>query len=402
MKEISFRNLLFYSLLLIFTPFILLQNYFQWAIASASKAQLSISGFSVPYVLIVAFILFLIATSLTYKKLNRKRVVSLIIIVLLWLLGQNSTDYYFNHTFYELQHNWHYVAYSLFAFVLYRHLTNLKKSSPSIIVIILTATLSLSIFDELIQIPLSDRFFDICDIAKDFWGATIGLYFVFFVIEDGEITKDGWSIFRPSWITYFKTPFPLLIFSTLLAYFFLAISSILTESNYLGWIILITIGLFLICFLIIHQLQFRKARIIILILLGIVIILQSFFFFSNFNKNIIYRMNGITIYKGIPLPFFDTMINPNGTFRFVDKKLNFNFRDKLTLLNKGSDIIVFGTGNNQNLNIGFTKEKISHFIYNNKSEKLVQLIILDSKKACDKYNELKESGQSVLLILHNE
>lgn len=402
MQGISFRNLLLYCLLLIFTPFILLQNYFQWAISYASKAQLDFKTFSIPYILIIAFIFFLIVISLSYKRLNRKKIAAIVIIIFLWLLGQNSTDYYFGHKFYELQHNWHYIAYGIFAIIMYRHLINLKKSSSQIIRITLTVAILLSVFDELIQIPLSDRIFDICDIAKDTWGAILGLYFVFYVIEDGEIVKDSWSIFRTSWRTYFIAPFPLLIFSTFFSYFFLSISSILTESKYLGWIILFTISLFMIIFLVIHQLQYKKARIAILILAGIVLILQLVFFFTNINKDVIYHKNGITVYKGIPLIYFDLMINPNGTFRFVDKKLNFNIRDKHTIMKKEADIIVFGTGKKQRLNIGVSEEKTSHFIYNIWSKKVIQFIILDSKMACEKFNKLKKSGQNVLLILHNE
>ena len=63
---------------------------------------------------------------------------------------------------------------------------------------------------------------------------------------------------------------------------------------------------------------------------------------------------------------------------------------------------MFGTGNEQKLYIGFSEEKTSHFIYNIGCDKLTQIIILDSKKACEKYNELKQLGRSVLLILHNE
>ena len=45
-----------------------------------------------------------------WRHITWKRIFSLVAMILLLALAQNSTDYYFNHEFYELQHTWHYIA----------------------------------------------------------------------------------------------------------------------------------------------------------------------------------------------------------------------------------------------------------------------------------------------------
>ena len=195
--QITLRNLVLYSLLIIATPFILLQNYFQWAISTASRLYFEVGTIQVPWILFITLILMVVVLGLTYKQITKYRIIGIGIVVALWILGQNSTDYYFSHKFYELQHNWHYIAYGIFSFIIYRYLKKVKrKDNSQIILITVFSAVSLSAFDEFIQIPLSDRTYDICDIGKDYWGATIGLYFVFFVFEDGKFYQRRIYVFQ--------------------------------------------------------------------------------------------------------------------------------------------------------------------------------------------------------------
>ncbi len=82
-----------------------------------------------------------------------------------------------------------------------------------------------------------------------------------------------------------------------------------------------SIGVFLIFFLVFHNSQKKVYRNIFISIAIILVAFQSFFFIKYYNGNIIYNTKGLIVYKGIPIPYFDIMIYPNGTFRLVDKKL---------------------------------------------------------------------------------
>ncbi len=108
----------------------------------------------------------------------------------------------------------------------------------------------------------------------------------------------------------------------------------------------------------------------------------------------------MTIYKGLPLKFFDVIIYPDQTFRFVDKKTEFNKTDKELLLSFEPDILLIGSGVHGGGGNGFPYKDKSHLIYNPENKKPVQVIILNSREACIKYNELLENNHRVLFVLH--
>ena len=98
--------------------------------------------------------------------------------------------------------------------------------------------------------------------------------------------------------------------------------------------------------------------------------------------------------------FFDVMFYPDKTFRFVDKKTEFNKTDKERLLKYEPDIILIGAGKNGEGGNGFPDKNKSHFIYNAFNNHAVQVMIFDSRTACIKYNELSKKGFRVLFVLH--
>lgn len=111
-----------YILLLIATPFLLLQNYLQSAIGQLSDYTYKIADIEIPLTLSIAVLVVLAILYFSWKKINTFRIASWITILLLFWIGQKTTDFYFNHKFYELQYNWHYFAYSIFAFINYSYL----------------------------------------------------------------------------------------------------------------------------------------------------------------------------------------------------------------------------------------------------------------------------------------
>ncbi|HHE37782.1 MAG TPA: hypothetical protein ENL20_04325 [Candidatus Cloacimonetes bacterium] len=394
-------NLILYGLLLIVTPFLLLQNYLQSAIGMLSEFSLEISGFAIPYIVLMAIIVVSTLIFKNRKQLTKFRIISFLIVISLMIIGQKSTDFYFHHNFYDLQHNWHYFAYGIFSFIAYRFFKKKGKPPEKIILFTFLSAILISTFDEFIQIHISNRIFDICDIGKDVWGTVIGLILIFFVIEEGKIIKKGWKIRRKKIRDYFRNPFSILFLELVFAYLLISISSVLTEINYSHIAVLFSLGTFILFFSILHLSRIKIFRIVFIILLISIITIQGYFYFKYKNKNIVYNSFGLTVYKGIPLPFFDIMIFENGFFRFVDKKHVFNKRDINTIGSYTSDILLIGAGKYGKGGKGFPEDLITQFIFNKEKKNVIQIIILSTPEACVKFNQLKKEGYNVVFIIHN-
>ncbi len=404
MKKIIYNPVLhlgLYVLLLVATPFLLLQNYLQTAIGMSSEAMLNLGGLELPYVVIVFGSVLLLGLIIFRKHLTRFRVVSfLAIFVFLWL-GQQAADFYFDHNFYDLQHNWHYFAYSIFAYLAWRVLSGRNLSTHQIILYTYFGALLISTFDEGIQVFISNRIFDISDIGKDAWGSLLGLSFIFFTIQEGQVFKGKWHLQQPTIAAYLRAPLSLLILAILLNYSLLLVSSLLTEIIYWHIIIIVTLTIFLTVFLIIHYLQHKILRWIILSSIALLVVAQTASFMHYYDSGIVHNRYGLIIYRGIPIPFFDIMIYPEGGFRLVDKKHYFNKRDQATINKYAQDILLIGTGHQGRGGRGFPINEDVQFIYNKNTGQAVQIIRLKTPQACDLFNRLTKEGYSVLFIIHN-
>lgn len=400
-KAITELNFIFYVLLLIMTPFLLLQNYLQAAIGVASNSQLELGTFSIPWVVIVAFVILTVLLIMLRKVIRIYHIKVSIVLVLLYLLAQQVTDYYFGHKFYELQHNWHYIAYAGFAVVSWRFLKSKGKNPAQIIWYTMLLALSASTLDEFAQVPLSNRVFDVCDIAKDTYGAVVGNLFVYYLLNEGKELGGRLKLTHAKLSDYFKDAKTLLFYEFMYAFIFLCISSIISDSQYIVLAFLLPVVIFLMIWLYIHFLQFKLSRIILLGILLISVLSLGVSYSVNRNSDITYNDYGITVYKGIPLPFFDIMIYENGFFRFVDKKHIFTMRDQRTIKKKCSDILIIGSGEEGKGGRGFPENEEVQFVYNSNIGRMTQVIILRTPEACKVYNRLKKEGKNVTFIIHN-
>lgn len=390
-----------YVLLLIATPFLLLQNYLQSAIGQLSDTTYTLFDKEIPLTVTVALILIVTIIIVNIKKININRIIAWIIIIFLLWIGQKSTDYYFNHKYYELQYNWHYFAYSIFAYLNYKALKQNNISDARIIIHTFIIVLLISTFDEAIQIPLSSRIFDIGDISKDLWGAMIGLFFIFFILKNGNINSHNNKIREHKIKNYLTNPLSVLVFGFIISFIFLNTSSLLTETKYTFSAIFISLFLSVLVFLIIHFSQFKISRVIIITIIAIGFCLLIFKVTTHRDKQIEYINNQTILYKGIPVFYFDVMIFPDGWARLVDKKTSFNQRDKQTIFSHVNDILIIGSGDNGKGGKGFTQNSIAQFVYNTSLKKGQQVIIMKNKEAIKKYNQLVEEGKNPMLIYHN-
>jgi VanZ family protein len=350
---------------------------------------------------ITAFIL-LAAFLIAYRSyITKLRALALVLAIGIVALAQQITDYYFGHSFYDLQQNWHYLAYGIYAFVIYRDLA--QRNIPLYRIILLTyfSAMLLSAFDEIIDVFISNRVFDICDIGKDVTGVYMGMVLTYFGGKYSQVLfKDWLNIRHRNLKGYYRHPFTLMILLLVLTFIFLSIGSILSDSQYWLLVITISVGLFAIFFGVLHLSQFKKAGYTMLAILVVLVGIQGFFIIKHFDDNIVYNEYGLTVYKGIPIPFFDIMIFPDDTFRLVDKKHFFNQRDREFMLKKKADIILIGSGADGKRGREFN-DPDHEFIYNPYTKKATQVIIQKNSEAYKTFNRLKRENKNVLFVLHN-
>ncbi|PLX11182.1 MAG: hypothetical protein C0598_08740 [Marinilabiliales bacterium] len=404
MKNIIFSlkiSRILYILLLIATPFLLLQNYLQSAIGKLSDYTFKIASLDIPLTLSVVFFIVIVVLTFSWKKINLLRSLSWVAVILLFWIGQKTTDFYFNHKFYELQYNWHYFAYSIFAFINYHYLKEKNRPDYKIILLTFISALEISTLDEFLQIPLSNRIFDLGDVAKDLWGTLIGLFFIYFILENGKIFKNKWRFRQKKIKEYLKSPVALFVFLFIISYIFMLVSSVLTDTEYLIQAIMITLFLSIAILSLIHLTQFSRAKYFIIVIFGLAFTLLIFSFIKNYDKNISYSKNSILIYKGIPIVYFDVIIYPNGMFRIVDKKTSFNMRDQQTIWANSENIIVVASGQEGKGAKGLRSSNEIHFEFDKTKGRGIQIIPQKNSDAVKTFNRLKSDSKRPLLIYNN-
>ncbi len=392
-----------YSLLLVATPFLMLQGFLQQALGEASHYQTSLLGLDivvVPTIAVVAGIAFLIVFR---SHITWLRILASVVAIGMVVIAQQFADYYFDHSYYDLQQNWHYIAYMIFAFMIYRDLSPRKGFSRGRIVLT-TCFLALlfSSFDEGFQMFLSSRVFDVSDIAKDVWGTVMGLTAIYLGTESlSSIRHDLSHLHYRRIREYSDNPLSLLMLLFVSTLSLMFISSLLTEFEYWWIVALLSACSAFLVFTVFHLSQYQPFRLTVISLALALIGLQSYFFIVHYSDGITYCDHGLTVYRGVPIPFFDLMIYPDGSFRPVDKKHGFNFRDQRLLLKQGADILLIGSGHNGEGGKGFPESNTSQFIYNAFTGRGIQVIIQQNEEACKTFNRLKKEQKHVVFVLHN-
>lgn len=391
-----------YGLLLVITPFILLQNYLVEQISVISMTSIELGGRSMPVLPFVAALFILTLLTLHRRKLTGLRILALLIVATMWVLAQQITDYYFDHNSYDLQQNWHYLAYGLFALFVYRDLHYRQAGMAGMMLTVYVVAFGLSTFDEFFQMHMSSRVFDISDIAKDLWGVLAGIVLVYLWVTDATELRRQWRQIRHRKLrNYFRHPPSLLVIMFVFAGSMLCYGSLLTEFDYVlvvAGLALATAASFLV---LLHLSRYEVIMGIMMVLLVSAIAVQSYFFFKYRSADITHHEHGLTIYRGVPIIYFDFMVFPDGGFRLVDKKHYFNRRDQEFLKKQGADIILIGAGSEGMGGNGFPSRQPVQFIFDQHRRRGTQVIILNSNEACLEFNRLKREGKNVLFVLHN-
>jgi hypothetical protein len=394
-------HVVMYGMLLIATPFLLLRNFLVEAIVALSGTTFEPVGVTLPVVPVAAFAVLAGLFICLRSHITRPRIVAGVIFVLWIALAQQITDYYFDHKFYDLQQNWHYIAYGIFAFIVYRDLAPRGISMARFLLITYVVAFSLSTFDEAFQMHMSSRVFDTSDIAKDVWGV-LGAMILIYVggNESSALLADCKQVRQKRLRSYFRHPVSLLVLLMLLTVLMLTFSSLLSDFEHWPLVIVFTFGGFVILFAIFHVSQHKWVGLGLALLLAVAVAVQSYFFVRHRSEHITHNQYGLTVYKGIPIPFFDVMFFSDGSFRLVDKKHFFTLRDRKFFFKQEPDILLIGSGSHGHGGIGLLQTD-EGFIYNTFTQRGTQVIILKTREACEFFNRLKREHKNVLFILHN-
>ena len=391
-----------YTMLLVATPFLLLRRYLQSAIGTFGRLSVPVAGVEIPIVPVAAGILGIVLLICYRVRITKLSVLATLLAVGLNTLAQQFIDYYADHTFYDLQQNWHYLAYALFSFMMYRALAPRGVPLHRMILLTYCAAVVFSTIDEICQLYISGRAFEMNDIAKDAWGSLLGMVFIYLGGKQAPVLLARWKEFRqPRLRDYLNNPFSLLILLMVLTFLFLYTAAILTDLEYNLHSILITLATFAILLALLQLSRYRAVRYLLVTAVVIVLGIQTFFFVKHRNDYIVHNEYGLTVYRGIPVVFFDMMVFPDGSFRLVDKKHRFSPRDRMFFLRQQADIILIASGAVGKGGQGFPRQTPSQFLYNPYTKRGTQVIILKNSEACPLFNRLKQEQKSVLLILHN-
>ncbi|MBM3325940.1 MAG: hypothetical protein FJY65_03005 [Calditrichaeota bacterium] len=391
-----------FTILVMATPFVVVTRFLQGAVWRVSHIMFPLFGLELPVVGTFAIALLIAVVVWQRRNITRRKIIAGLVIVSMIAISQWVQDLYGGMSVYDLQKNWHYAAYSCYVFIFFRAFNRIKMPLFRMIPFAFLSAIVISFIDEGFQYNMSNRIFDVSDISKDAWGAMMGLVMVLFIAE----TYGSLKIIPRLWwkrrvANYFQDPMALLIICGLLALSAILMSPLLTGFEYWHIFLGFTLGLFLIIVIILHLLQFPKIRIVILSLLGagFVVLLTSFIL--NIDKGITRTQYGLTVYKGLPVPFFDMMIYPNGMPRLVDKKHLFNQQDKNFLFSTKPDILLMGAGFGNLGGKGFPISEGSTFVFNQSSKQGTQVIIYPTPLASQIYNRLIKEGKKVLFVIHN-
>lgn len=391
-----------FAVLVVMTPFMVVTRFLQGAVYEFSHLKLPLLGFELPIVAtvaafaLIAFVVY-VRREITFRKVKAAGVILGMILLSYWV-----QDLYGGMAIYDLQKNWHYVAYGAYPFFFFRAFSVRGMQVSRMILFAYLTAIGLSTFDEAFQFKMSNRIFDVSDIAKDSWGAIIGLILVLFVAETyGRVELDWKNVWRKRIRDYFDDPLGTLLLVGILSTTAILVSPLLTESSLIGYFLLAVASLSVIIVLTLHNLQRKTFRLVAGAIIGLAITGLGASTALSAGDHIVKSNYGLTIFRGVPVPFFDLLIYPNGLPRLVDKKHFFNNQDKQFLFQQRPDILIIGGGHNGKGGKGFAVPEGTYFAFNRYIARGTQVIVLSSSDACREYNRLKAEGKRVLLVIHS-
>ncbi len=390
-----------FTILVVLTPFVVVTKYLQGVVHLVSHLSFTIFDVEIHFIVTAMVIGFMTLVVIYRKQITLRKIIAGLVCLVLIAFSQSQMDLYLEMSFFDLQENWHYTTFGAYVFFFFRAHNAWKMKKSRMILLAFASAVLMALFDEAFQFYMSHRVFDISDTTKDAMGACLGIIIVLFITETyGTISLRDFRPWRKDPRDYLRNPGNALFLVLLLTLIFTFTSPLLSEHAEAWTLLAISFPAFFIIAIIIHYMQHKVIRYSVLGLVGAILIATGVSFAVNRDKQIMHYQEGMAVYKGIPLVFFDVLIYPDGTFRYVDKKHHFRSQDKRYLQRQEADILLIGSGAKNRGGKGFAKHVGTHFIFNRYALKPNQVIIEPSAKACETFNRLKAEGKNVLFVLH--
>jgi hypothetical protein len=262
--------------------------------------------------------------------------------------------------------------------------------------------LAFSSFDEAFQMRMSSRVYDLSDTAKDVWGCLMGMVLISLGGRRGDELLRGWKTIRSTSLRHhYRNPLSALVLMVVFDIILLSCGSLLSEFEYV-WV---AVGLTLLCFALFLMAFFlflrRWGKIVLTVGLVVLVAYVGAQLLRQNEDLVLCNRYGLTMVKGIPIPYFDVLVYPNGRFRLVDKKHYFNPRDQEFFLKQKADILLIGSGERGEGGKGFPATSMVQFLYNPHLGRATQVIIARSPEACRIFNRLMREKKNVLFVLHS-
>ena len=386
-------TMILFDILIVATPFLMLQNYLQTTVRLTGRYEI----FGIPLALLAIVIAVLSVIYLSRKYITLNRSIDFVSMLTLMAFFQNRSDFYLNHNLYDLQYLWHYLAYFFLSLVIYRYCFHYNKSEKHRLYMTLYKTILISLFDEGIQVFISNRVFDLSDVAKDACGAVLGLIFIYFVINNKNIFKEFFGKRNCKFKEFFTDL--TLIHANFIVFVsvYVTISSILSDSQYWYIMFIITFAIYWLVIAFVYLL-FSKWKIFISVVSAMVII-QAVLILVNYNKGVYSLSEEIVSVRGVIIPYFDFLIYSNGYIRLVDKKDKLNAGDIRTITKYSGDILIVASGVEGEGGQGFTcyeTDENTRFVYS-PFRNPVQVVVLKNGEAFTEYNKLQNMGKKSII-----
>ena len=405
MRSRALLDAILYSALLVLTPFLMLQAHLQrfvwWVSLRTVTLPVGEDGVALPIVGLAACGALAVLLTALRRHLTRRHLAAGAVVAALLAFGHATTDYYLDGPVWGIQQNWHYLAYAGLALLLHRALRPRVRRLSRLLLLVLGVAAALSMLDEAFQLLVSDRVFDLSDVAKDLLGTVAGLVLVCATLEEGRFPGDGWRLCHPRLAGALDDPVAVLVHAGVFALLFVGVASQLTEVRHAAAAVGLPLVLWSGWLLAVHLSPRRGPR-RALCALGLLLVGgQAALLVRHHGDGVVWSSWGLTVCNGVPVPYLDLIVHPDGSFRPVDKKHRFNRRDVSTALKHEPDVLIVSRGFDGAGGEGLPGHGRVRFVYSHRTRRMVQVLLLTTPRAVEEHRRLRAAGRRVVLVVHS-
>lgn len=384
-------------------PFVLVTRGLQASLRAFSHLTLPFFGFDIPFIPVVEVLMAALVLLYVRDKITKRRVYACLVMFAVFLFSWFVTDVYLYLSLYDIQANYHYAAYGLMTVLFFRAFYREDRAQHKLIYAAFATCMLISLADEGAQRVASHRVFDLNDNAKDALGVVMGLIVVHFIMTKYG-TADLKSIPKGEKRIgeYVKNPASAIVILGIFTLIFLTVSALFSDPSYWYVTVLCTFLLFAVAMALLYATRFKMGRRALSTVIVILVLAQVVSVFVYWDDGIVFHSSCVTVYRGVPVPFCDVLVYPNGMVRPADKHHIFNSEIMGFFANYAPSIIVVGSNRHgdPNADVNVDAKYGSYLAYSSQLRRNIQVVTTSPEEACALYNQYRQEGKNVMLALH--